>query len=117
MKSVFFVLIAALMITSQVVDARQNTGGGSCTNKDNVPGDFVNQCALAGGTEVRCSSGTPMCCIKDSQGTRCYDTISDVKRRGPKTGASQPTPGTVAPPAAPKTAPKQKAPGAAAPVQ
>ncbi len=115
MKNMLFVLIAVLLVSSYTVEARQNTAGGTCTNKNDVPGDFVNQCALAGGSEVRCSSGTPMCCVKDSQGTRCYDTISDVKRRGPKAGAGQPTPGRVAPPAPAKTLPKQKAPGTAAP--
>ncbi len=115
MKNLFLVFVATLMLSAPFAHARQNTGGGSCTNKNDVPGDFVNQCALAGGSEVRCSSGTPMCCVKDAQGTRCYDDIKDVKRRGPKAGAGQPTPGKLAPPAAPKTAPKQKAPGAAAP--
>lgn len=115
MKTLFFAIAAALLLSAPTSQARQNTAGGSCTNTNDVPGDFVNQCTLAGGSEVRCSSGTPMCCVKDSQGTRCYDDVKDVKRRAPKAGANQPTPGRVAPPAAPKTAPKQKAPGTTAP--
>ncbi len=116
MKNMLFVLIAVLLVSSYTVEARQNTGGGSCTNKNDVPGDFVNQCVLAGGSEVRCSSGTPMCCVKDSQGTRCYDTIGDVKRRTPKASSGQPTPGRVAPPKTSPTAPRQKAPGTVAPI-
>jgi hypothetical protein len=115
-KSILLGLIATFLLGSSLVSAAPRQTGGGCTSKNDVPGDFVNQCALAGGTEVRCSSGTPMCCIKDAAGTRCYDTISDVKRKAAKVPAG-PTPGKLAPPTAPKTAPKQKAPGTAAPIR
>ena len=96
MKRTMYVLTLVSLLFAQAALARPNNSKGSCTNKNDVPGNFVNQCVLAGGTEVRCSSGTPMCCVKDSAGTRCYDTIKDVKR-APKAKLGQPTPSRVAP--------------------
>ena len=117
MKHLVFALVTITLMASQSVFALQNNVTGSCTNKNDVPGDFVNKCALAGGSEVRCSSGTAMCCIKNAAGTHCYDNTDDVKRKGPKAGAGQPTPGRLAPAPAQKTTPKQKAPGTLAPVK
>ncbi len=118
MKRLVFILATSMLMASPSAFALQNNVTGSCTNKNDVPGDFVNKCALAGGSEVRCSSGTAMCCIKNAQGgVNCYDNTDDVKRKDPKAGAGQPTPGRLAPSPAPKTAPRQKAPGTLAPVK
>lgn len=83
-----------------------------CTRPNQVPEDFVNKCALAGGSEVRCSGNTPMCCRKEGDTTHCYDNIDDMKRGG-RPGARQPGGSNrLAPPGAPKTpaAPKQAPP-------
>jgi hypothetical protein len=114
------ILLAVLLLVPALSFAKDNTTPIGCKSASDIPGDFVNKCALAGGDETRCSGGTPMCCKKDGKGgTHCYDNPDDVKRKGPKaSGASQPTPGTVAPtPGMPKTAPKQPAPGKVAPAK
>ncbi|HKQ30521.1 MAG TPA: hypothetical protein VJS66_04475, partial [Burkholderiales bacterium] len=102
------ILLAALLLVPVLSFAKENTIPIGCKSASDIPGDFVNRCALAGGDETRCSGGTPMCCKKDGQGgTHCYDNPDDVKRRGPRVGLpGQTPPPTILPsPGTPKTAP------------
>jgi len=111
-------LLAVLLLIPVLGMAKDNTTPIGCKSASDIPADFVNKCALAGGDETRCSGSTPMCCKTDSNGTRCYDDPNDVKRKAPRAGTGQPTPGTVSPgTGAPKTAPKQTTPGKVAPAK
>jgi hypothetical protein len=102
-------LLAATWISIGTSSARDNIPTG-CTSSSQIPGDFVNKCALAGGDEVRCSGSTPMCCKTTSEGTHCYDNPDDVKgRRGGLKVPTLPGGGTLAPPSRP---PKPRAPAA-----
>jgi hypothetical protein len=113
------ILLAVLLLVPVLGFAKNNTTPIGCKSASDIPADFVNKCALAGGDETRCSGSTPMCCKTDSNGTRCYDDPNDVKRKGPKAGLpGQTTPSTVSPnPSAPKTAPKQPTPSKLAPAK
>jgi hypothetical protein len=59
----------------------------ACTSSRDVPGTFIDACLLAGGSEVRCSSGTSMCCrpctAAEDCDTACFDRVEDV-REAPK---------------------------------
>jgi hypothetical protein len=73
----------------------------NCTSSSDVPGRFIDACLLAGGSEVRCSSGTSMCCRKctadEDCDTACFDRVEDV-REAPKddhADPGDPPPGTI----------------------
>jgi hypothetical protein len=60
----------------------------ACTSSRDVPGTFIEACLLAGGSEVRCSSGTSMCCractAEEDCDTACFDRVEDVREAPPK---------------------------------
>lgn len=101
MKSLMSTLMLMLvgMLLSASAYAQPNTSSGKCDKQGRVPSEFAQACALAHGTEVRCSGGTPMCCKQEGTTTRCYDDVNDVPPRSAGTGMpSTPGDGRLAPP-------------------